>query len=150
MVPLLQVECVEKGGWITESEFLEVLAMSAALPGPLALKVAAYVGHKEAGLGGAAMALLGVGTPALVLMTLLAGLFLRYRSHPAMEGALGAVRPVVVGMLVWVAISLVPTGITSWVGGAIALATLGALAAGVHPAVVVAVALGVGAAFLRG
>ena len=59
MVPLLQVECVEKGGWITESEFLEVLAMSAALPGPLALKVAAYVGHKEAGLGGAAMALLG-------------------------------------------------------------------------------------------
>ncbi len=150
MVPLLQVECVEKGEWITESEFLEVLAMSAALPGPLALKVAAYVGHKEAGLGGAAMALLGVGTPALVLMTLLAGLFLRYRSHPAMEGALGAVRPVVVGMLAWVAISLVPTGITSWIGGVIALAALGALAAGVHPAVVVAVALGGGAAFLRG
>ena len=150
MVPLLQVECVEKGEWITESEFLEVLAMSAALPGPLALKVAASVGHTAAGLGGAAMALLGVGAPALVLMTLLAGLFLRYRSHPAMEGALGAVRPVVVGMLAWVAISLVPTGITSWIGGVIALAALGALAAGVHPAVVVAVALGVGAAFLRG
>ena len=150
MIPLLQEECVDRAGWLTEPEFLEVLAIGNGLPGPLALKIALFVGHKEEGALGAASAVIGVSAPALLLMALLTGLYLRFRAHPALVGALTAVRPMVVGMLAWVTFSLVPSGITDIWGGLIAVAACAALALGVHPAVVVAVALGGGAAFLRG
>ncbi len=76
--------------------------------------------------------------------------YFRHREHPAVVGALQAVRPVVVGMLAWVVVSLVPTGVTSIGSTILAVVAFGALALGVHPAVVVAVALGGGAAFFRG
>jgi len=150
MIPLLQEECVDRGRWLTESEFLEVLAIGNGLPGPLALKIALFVGHKEEGVLGAVVAVLGVSIPALVLMTLLTGVYIRFRTHPALVGALTVVRPVVVGMLAWVTLSLVPIGITDLWGGLIAIAACVALALGVHPAMVVLVAMGGGAALIRG
>ena len=66
-----------------------------------------------------------------------------------MVGALDAVRPVVVGLLAWTVITLLPTGVVGLGTGLVVLATVGALAMGLHPAVVVALALGGGAAFLR-
>jgi len=137
-------------GWISEAEFLDALAMCNALPGPIAIKLAALVGYKAGGFSGAAAALVGVSAPAVCLMGALSALYLRHREHPSVVGALQAVRPVVVGMLAWVVVSLIPTGVTSLGGAALAVVAFAALALGVHPAVVVAIAMGGGAAFFRG
>jgi len=82
-------------------------------------------------------------------MGALTGFYLRYREHPMVEGAMRAVRPVVVGMLAWTVVDLVPSGVRDWASALIATCAVVALALKVHPALVVAVGMGVGAALLR-
>jgi chromate transport protein ChrA len=95
------------------------------------------------------MAFLGVMLPAVLLMSTLAAVILRYRDAPAVSGAMNAVQPVVVGMLAWTVISLAPSGIRSGSGALLAGAALAALMLKVHPALVIVGAMAIGAAFLR-
>ena len=148
MIPLMQRE-VQHGGWLTEPEFLDALALGNSLPGPIALKMAVFVGWKAGGMLGVLAALVGVSGPSIVLMAALSGAYLRYRDHAAVAGAMKAVRPIVVGMLAWTAVSLAPSGVKDWTGGAIAVGAIVALALEVHPALVVAVGMALGATLLR-
>ena len=113
MIPLMQAECVDSG-WVTEEQFLEGLALGNALPGPIATKMAVYVGWQEAGAPGLLAAVLGVTLPSLVLMGALTVLFFRLREQPVIAGILAGVKPAVIGMLAFVAWDLAPTGITGW------------------------------------
>ena len=149
MIPLMQAECVETNGWVTEEQFLDALAASSALPGPIAAKMSIFVGLEVAGILGAMVAFLGVMLPAVLLMSMLAGVILRYRDAPAVSGAMKAVQPVVIGMLAWTVISLAPTGIRNGSGALLAGAALAALVLKVHPALVIVGAMTIGALFLR-
>lgn len=149
MIPLMQAECVETNGWVTEEQFLDALAASSALPGPIAAKMSIFVGLEVAGILGAMVAFLGVMLPAVLLMSMLAGVILRYRDAPAVSGAMKAVQPVVIGMLAWTVISLAPTGIRNGSGALLAGAALAALLLKVHPALVIVGAMTIGALFLR-
>ena len=60
-----------------------------------------------------------------------------------------AVQPAVIGLLAWTVISLAPEGIRNWPGALIAVSALVALMLKVHPAIVMVLALGVGAIFMR-
>ena len=148
MIPLMQRECVD-AGWVSEEQFLEGLAVGSALPGPIATKMAVYVGWHEAGALGAAAALGGVVLPSAALMGLLAGLVLRFRDHPWLAGALAGVKPAVVGMLAFVAWDLAPTGIAGLGGALVAGLAFAALVAKVHPGLVMVGAMAVGAVAFR-
>ena len=81
-IPLIEHEVVEKYGWMTKSEFSEVLALGNALPGPIATKMAAYIGYDVAGVFGAAIALFAtVGAEASYSSTLVFSGFSGIRSH---------------------------------------------------------------------
>ena len=149
MIPLMQVECVQTNGWMTDEQFLEAIAASSALPGPIAVKMSVLVGAQVAGLPGAVAALVGVIVPAVALIGALAGVLMQFRSTPVVSGAMRAVQPAVIGLLAWTVISLAPGGIRSWSGALIAGGALAALALKVHPAAVIVTALVIGAVFLR-
>ena len=149
MIPLMQVECVETHGWVTEQQFLDALAASAALPGPIAVKMSVMIGTQTAGVGGAIAALLGVMVPAVTLISLVAGLLMQYRQAPVVSGAMRAVQPAVIGLLAWTVISLAPEGIRNLPAAVLAGGALVALMLKVHPAVVIVAALGIGAVFMR-
>lgn len=149
MIPLMQAECVHANGWVTDEQFLEAIAASSALPGPIAVKMSVLVGSQVAGVPGAVAALMGVTIPAVVLISLFAGVLMQVRSAPAVSGAMRAVQPAVVGLLAWTVISLAPDGIRSWSGALIAGGALAALAFKIHPAVVIVVAMVIGAVFMR-
>ncbi|ABO49871.1 Chromate transporter [Desulforamulus reducens MI-1] len=100
VIPLIQQEVVDNYKWLTTEEFTDALAMGNALPGPIATKMAAYVGYKIAGIGGAASALIGTVIPTAVAMLALAGLYFKYKDTPQIGGMLKAVRPVVVVLLI--------------------------------------------------
>ncbi len=100
VIPLIQQEVVDNFKWLSTEEFTDALAMGNALPGPIATKMAAYVGYKIAGLGGALAALIGTVVPTAVAMLALAGLYFKYKDTPQMTGMLKAVRPVVVVLLI--------------------------------------------------
>jgi chromate transporter len=149
MIPLMQAECVDTQGWVTEQQFLDALAASAALPGPIAVKMSVMVGLQTAGVGGAMAALLGVVVPAVALISLLAGLLTQHRHAPVVSGAMRAVQPAVIGLLAWTVISLAPEGIRNVPSALLAGGALIALMLKVHPAVVIVFALGIGAIFMR-
>lgn len=108
MIPLIQEEVVELRGWLTREEFLDAFAFGSALPGPIATKMAGYVGYKVAGVAGAASAVIGVAVPTVIAMLLLAGVYLRYRESPVFENFLQGVRPVVIALLAMVVWEFAP------------------------------------------
>ena len=149
MLPLMQTEVVG-AGFVTDQQFLDGLAVGNTLPGPIAVKMAVYVGWSTAGAPGAAASLAGVCLPALALMLGLTGVLLRYRDRPWMASALVGARAAVVGMLFWVAWDLGRKSIDGWGPGVLAVASFVALALQVHPAIVMLAALIVGVAVFPG
>lgn len=105
MIPLMQQEVVS-AGWLSSQDFVDALAMGYALPGPIATKMSLYVGYKQAGLVGAFAGLAGTIAPSGVLMLVLATLFFQFKDSAAIKAALLAVRPTVVGLLMWTAYDL--------------------------------------------
>ena len=149
MIPMMQVECVETHAWVTDEQFLEAIAASSALPGPISVKMSVFIGAQVAGLPGAIAALLGVVVPAVTLISVLAGVLTQFRGAPAVSGAMRAVQPAVIGLLAWTVVSLAPDGVRNVPGMLLAGGAFVALALKVHPAVVMVTAMGLGALFLR-
>lgn len=145
MIPLIQEEVVEVQHWLTKDEFLDAFAFGNALPGPIATKMAGYVGYKVAGVPGATMGLVGVAVPTIVAMIALGTVYLRYRDNPVFEHFLRGVRPVVIALLalvVWEfaprALGLPPQWLRNWTLWLLAAAAFVlALRFNVHPALLI-------------
>ncbi len=68
MLSLLENEFVEKRGWLTKEEFLDMLAIAESTPGPIAINSATFIGYKTAGFWGSALATLGVVLPSFIII----------------------------------------------------------------------------------
>jgi chromate transporter len=99
---LMQREVVT-AGWATNEEFADAVAVGNALPGPIAPQVSAYVGYKLAGIWGAISAAMGTVLPTTILMLIMVAYFFSIKDSPTVAAMLQAVRPVVVGLLLWTA-----------------------------------------------
>jgi chromate transporter len=89
--------------WVSPAEFADAVAVGNALPGPIAPQVSAYVGFKLAGVPGAVAAAAGTVLPTTLLMLLMIVYFFKIKDSLTVQSMLRAVRPVVVGLLVWTA-----------------------------------------------
>ncbi len=89
--------------WISTDEFADAVAIGNAIPGPIAPQVSAYVGYKIAGVPGAIAAAVGTVIPTTVLMLILIVFFFGIKDSVVVRAMLQAVRPVVVGLLLWTA-----------------------------------------------
>lgn len=98
-IPLIEFEAVQKYKWVSEVEFGEILALANTLPGPIATKMAAYVGYKVKGYSGAAVAILAHVLPSIIAMLALLGVLYRFRNSPIVNGMVQGVTPVVGYML---------------------------------------------------
>lgn len=95
--------------WVTTEEFASAVALGNSLPGPIAPQVSAFVGYKLAGTPGAISAAVGTVIPTTALMLLLIAYFFNHRELPLVKSMLSAVKPVVVGLLVWTAYDMTKT-----------------------------------------
>src|SRR6056297_3328067 len=78
-IPLVEHEVVGNYEWMTTQEFSEVVAIGNSLPGPIATKMAGYIGYSEAGVPGAIIALFASVAPSLILMILMMAILLKYK-----------------------------------------------------------------------
>ena len=95
--------------WITPDEFADAVAVGNAIPGPIAPQVSAYVGYKLAGVPGSVSAALGTVLPTTLLMLVLIVFFFGIKDSGPVKAMLQAVRPVVVGLLLWTAYDMAST-----------------------------------------
>lgn len=98
-IPLIENEVVDRYEWMTVNEFSEVLAMGNALPGPIATKMAGYIGYAQGGILGAAVGIFAAVGPSLILMIGLLGLLMKFKDSPRVKRLTIVVRPVIAVLL---------------------------------------------------
>ena len=108
-IPLIQGQIVDQHGWLSMPEFTDLVTISQMTPGPIAINSATFVGIKIAGLAGALVATLGCILPSCIIVTLIARLYLKYRSMALLQGVLGSLRPAVVALIASAGISILVT-----------------------------------------
>jgi chromate transporter len=99
MLSLIQNEIVEQRGWLTTTQFADIVAVSQITPGPIAINSATYIGYEIGGVLGSVVATFAVCLPSLTLMLFLTRFFLRHRENRFIQSVVKAVGPVVVGMI---------------------------------------------------
>lgn len=116
MLSLIQNQVVDKFGWISVSEFTDIVAVSQMTPGPIGINSATYVGYTavmNAGMGrgcavaGSLLASFSVMLPSFILMLAISIFFMRYCNHPIVKHTLTWLRPIVVGLLAAAVLSLI-------------------------------------------
>ncbi len=99
VIPLIRHDAVIRYGWISDEEFGETLALANALPGPIATKMAAYLGYKRAGGLGAFFAVVAHILPSVLAMILLLSAVNYLAGSKVVKGMIAAVSPVIAVML---------------------------------------------------
>ena len=98
-IPLIQSQTVDIHGWLTQSQFMDLATIAEMTPGPIAVNGATFVGLRVAGIAGATAATFGCILPSLILVSLLAFIYRKYRELPLLQGVLGSLRPAVVALI---------------------------------------------------
>lgn len=105
MIPVINQEMLSHG-WMTAEEVTDIVAMAEMTPGPLGVNCATFVGMRTGGVLGALCATFGVLVPSLTL-TLAAAIFIeKVKGNPIMGRIMYGVRPVCVGMVLYVLYTL--------------------------------------------
>ena len=103
MIPLLEREIVDRHHWATEEELMDYYAVGQCTPGIIAVNVATFVGYKIAGNLGGVIATLGVVTPSLLIIMLIASVLQNFADVPAVKSAFAGIR-VCVSVLIFNAV----------------------------------------------
>ena len=99
MLPMMQNELIYKKHWVSENEIIDYYAIGQSTPGIIAVNVATFVGYKKAGIPGGIVATLGVITPCVVLITLLANLIDSIEHFPNVQKALKGINVAVCALI---------------------------------------------------
>jgi chromate transporter len=141
-----RVLCEDKR-WLTQAEFLELLALGQVLPGPNVCNLSLMVGDRYFGTRGAFAALAGMMCVPLAIVLAATALYAGYSEQPLVAGALRGMGAVAAGLIIGTAIKLAAPLRTSPLGRPLVLALAGACFAAIAwlrwPLVWVLPALGV-------
>src|SRR5690625_3145523 len=92
MIALLDYECVERKGWITKEELMDVTVIAESTPGPIAINCATYTGYKQAGLAGAVLATLGIVFPSFLIILFISSFFHKILTYSLIIKAFKGIR----------------------------------------------------------
>lgn len=99
MLPLIRQEVTISHQWLTETQFVDMLAISEMTPGPIAVNTATFVGHSQAGVLGGAIATLGVILPSFVIVSLMFFFISKFRENKLVDLFFRGLRVVVIGLI---------------------------------------------------
>ena len=99
MIALLENEFVEKKKYMEKDEFLDMVAIAESTPGPIAINAATYIGYKQAGVLGSAMATIGVCIPSFIIIYIISLFFDTFLSFKLVEYAFRGIQVCVVYLI---------------------------------------------------
>ena len=98
MISLIREKALEHA-WLTEEEFLNMIAVAESTPGPLAVNMATFVGSEQGGFIGALIATFGVILPSFIIILIIAALIRNFLRYEGVKAFLGGIHPCVVGLI---------------------------------------------------
>ena len=112
---IMQREAVEKRGWMSKNEFLDVIGLLNLIPGPNSTQMTMYFGFRHGGIPGMLVAGLSFIVPAAAITLVLAWVYVTYGALPEAQAVMWGIQPVVIGVIAAAMWRLVPQAIGSWV-----------------------------------
>ena len=91
-IPFLQ-DMGTRTGWFTNADLTTMIAVSESTPGPMGVNMATYVGFETAGLPGAVLATLGLITPSIAVIIVIAGFLEKFRQSKTVDSVFRGLRP---------------------------------------------------------
>lgn len=116
MLPMLKREVVEKYSWSTEEELLDIYAIGQCTPGIIAVNTATYIGYQQKGVSGSIFGTLGMITPSIIIISLIATILKNFIDLPIVLHALSGIRIVVCALMLQTVYSLAKAGIKNKLG----------------------------------
>lgn len=161
-IPFLQ-DMGARTGWFTDVDLTTMIAVSESTPGPMGVNMATYVGFETAGPVGAVLATLGLITPSIIIIMVIAGFLQKFRQSRTVDAVFRGLRPASTALIasagLSVALSVLFTlqGVEScvftvhWPAAILALAVFLCMQSKqlkkLHPVVFIAIAAVIGAVF---
>ena len=109
ILSLIQME-VEQHGWMTQQEFVDIVAVSQVTPGPIGINCATYVGYTVGGFWGSVLATFAIILPSLIIMLSICKAYFwlnkRFKGNPYFEQTLRMLRFTVLGLIASAALLL--------------------------------------------
>ncbi len=124
MLPILEREAVDKKGWISVTEMMDYYAISQCTPGIIAINTSTYIGYKVANVFGGVSAALGMISPSILIIIVLAGLIQRYSALPIVESAFSGIQIAVAVIILNAVVKMLKTSIVDKITVGIFIVTL--------------------------
>lgn len=127
MLPILKNEAVEKQKWISEEELLNYYSIGQCTPGIIAVNAASFIGYKLRGVAGLISATLGVVSPSLIIIVLIAALLSNFMDNQYVQWAFGGIRISVIALIINTVIDMWKKGVKDIRGYIVFLCAAGLL-----------------------
>lgn len=115
-LPMLRKEIVQKKKWVEEDDLLDIYAIGQCTPGIIAVNTATFIGYKQAKSIGGIVATLGIISPSLVIIIIIASLLQNYMDNETLLHAFAGIRVVVCALMLNTMISMARKGIVGKLG----------------------------------
>lgn len=92
-------QMADKTGWFTQGQLMDMVAVSESTPGPIGINTATYVGFTTSGVPGALAATLGLVSPSILIILVIASFLKAFRSNRFVEGMFRCLRPASTGLI---------------------------------------------------
>ena len=99
MISMIQFDVVDKNGWMTNSEFADILALSQMTPGPISINCATYIGYNQGGVIGALFTTFALCLPTVLLMAIVITWLFKNKENHYVKALLSSLNPIVVGLI---------------------------------------------------
>ena len=99
MIPLIEAEVVEKRGWVSKDEFVDMLAIAQSCPGVFAINISVFIGYKMRKTAGALCTALGTALPSFLIILAIAMCFRHFIDIPWVSAMFMGIRPAVVALI---------------------------------------------------
>lgn len=99
MVPLIEEEIVNRKKWLSQDDFIDLLAVSQSVPGVFAVNISIFIGYKLKKFPGALALSLGAILPSFLIILAIALFFHRFKEYEAVENIFKGIRPAVVALI---------------------------------------------------
>ena len=116
MLPIIQEEIVNKRNWATDEEILDYYAIGQSTPGIIAVNTATFIGYNQLGIIGGIVATLGVVSPSIILITIIATFFKNFQDYTLVQHAFAGIRVVVAALILNAVIKMYKDSVKDWLG----------------------------------
>jgi len=114
MIPLIEIEIVERKKWLTKEEFLDFLVLAQSAPGILAVNISILTGNALKGKKGALTATIGTVLPSFLCILFIAVFLTQFQDNETVQKFFRAVRPAVVALIAVPVFNLAHTAKITW------------------------------------